>query len=247
MTKQKGIGLSELLIALFLASFIMMALMRHYLNTKQHYRHVQTAAEQSIELQLVTELIRDSSRRAGFTPCLGIDHLKTIDQRHDHKKLVALEVGPDGATSLQVNRMSEQFNTVKKIVDATHLIMAASQMLHPDQSLMIADCYHAEVQTISQIKYAATEQTVTLTKPLAFAYHAPIYSGAWLEETYFIRQQRGHEATLFYHLQHTEELTTVIHSLSAHIETYQGRKLVQIHLGLDNAHQLDLETMVRQY
>ena len=245
MNRQEGVGLSELLIALLLASLTTMVLMRHYLNTKQQYSHIQTALEQSIDLQLVTDLIRDSARRAGFTPCSGIDHLMTIDRRKSRRKIVAIEVGRDGDPSLHINRMSEHFDTVIKALGPAELLTSDLQTMYRGQSILVADCYHAEVQSISQLRHTAVGQRITLAEPLVFTYQDPIYIGEWLEETFYIHPGGASQGSLFYHLHHAEELTTVVHQLSAHMETYHGRTLLQVTLGLDNMQTVKLETMVR--
>jgi len=243
MANQQGLGLPELLIALLLASFTTMALMRHYLNTKQQYHDIQVALEQSIELQWVTDLIRDSVRKAGFTPCSSIDSLTTIDQRSTHQKLVAIDL----SSSLRMNRMSEHFDRVLQLVTPMELLTTNHQPLHHNQSIIIADCYHAEVQNIRQVRHSTVGQSITLAQPLAFTYYAPIYVGEWLEETYFIHHHSSRQGTLFYHRHHAEELTTAIHNMSARQERHKGRTLLQIIFELDNAHQLVLDTMLRTY
>jgi hypothetical protein len=242
MNKQQGIGLPEILVGLLLSSFITMGLIRIYLNTKQQYHYIQTTMEQRLELRLVSDLIRHSIRRAGFTPCLGVEHLVSIDQRNPLKKLVAIEVG---GSSIQMNRMDEQFDTILQRVDATTLLTTATHLIPHTQAIMVADCYHAEVQHIKEITQTSAGQLIALFKPLEFTYQAPIYVGSWLEETYFMQSRLSQKATLFYHLHHTEELATSIHHLSAHLEKNQGHILLRVILGLDNAHQLKLDTMVR--
>lgn len=248
MNNQCGVGLAELLIALLLASFTTITLMRHYLNTKQQYHHTQTSLEQSIELQLVTDMIRDSARRAGFTPCLGIEHLISLDRRGDQKNLVAIQVGKEGASSLHINRMSEHFSTVSKIVGSVELLTTNNQTMHRNQAILVADCYHAEIHTISRLSRMGSGKKITLTHPLAFVYHPPIYVGAWLEETYFIQSKDQDTQTLYYHRNHhSEELTTVVHGLSSRVEKHRGRTLLHVTLHLDNAHPLEIETMARTY
>lgn len=242
MHKQKGLGLPEMLVALLLSSFITIGLVRIYLNAKQQYQYIQIALEQRIELQLVSDLIRHSTRRAGFTPCLGIDHLISIDHRNPQKRLVAINID---ASSIQMSRMSEQFDTILQQVDAVTLLTTSRQLLHRKQSLMVSDCYHAEVQSIKAITETNAGQVITLSKPLVFTYQAPIYLGSWLEETYFTKKDKSQKAALFYHFQHTEELATSIHSLSAHLERKEGQQLLSVTLGHDSGHQFKLETMVR--
>ena len=242
MHKQQGFGLPEMLVALLLSSFITLGLIRVYLNAKQQYQYIQTALEQRLELQHVSDLIRHSTRMAGFTPCLAIEHLISIDHRNPQKRLVGIDVG---ISSIHMSRMSEQFDTILQQVDTVTLLTTSRQRLHRNQYIMVSDCYHAEVQSIKVVTQTGAGQVITLAKPLAFTYQAPIYLGIWLEETYFTRKGKSEKVTLFYHLQHTEELATSIHYLLAHLERKEGHLLLSLILGQDNEHQFKLETMVR--
>jgi type II secretory pathway component PulJ len=245
MTHQKGLGLPELLIALMLSSFIMTGLMHHYLSAKKQYTDIQKKLERSIDLQLVTDLMRDSIRRAGFTPCLSINHLITLDQRSEPKHLVAVELGSDTTPWLRISRMNEHFDTVLKITSQTRLSTTNTHLLHHDQSILITDCYHAEVQKVGEATHTIGNQNITFIKPLAFAYHEPIFVGEWLEETYSIRIGSDGKKALFYQHQHAEELTTAVHTMAARLNSNQRSMLLQIILGLDKEHALELETMVR--
>lgn len=245
---QGGLGLPELLIALLLSSFIMTGLMHHYLATKNQYSDIQKKLERGMDLQLVINLIRDSTRQAGFTPCLRIDHLVTIDQRKKSRSLVAIDYGLDPRSWLRFSRMSEHFETVLDIINSTQLLTTHVQKLYRDQSILIADCYHAEVQKISKIERTTKGQVLTITKPLAFQYHPPIYIGEWLEETYFIQQGYNGENALFYQYQHTEELTGAVHDLLAHLIKHKEDTFLQVILSIakeDPA--IKFETMVRAW
>lgn len=245
MRHQAGLGLSELLIALFLSTFLMIVLVQHYVTTKKQYNRLQTNLEARIDLQLVTELIRNSVRKAGFTPCLPLDYLITVDRRSNRHDLVGIEVSSDTQASLFVNRMHERFDTLLHTVSSSELLTTAIQTLHRHQSIIIADCYHAEVQDLSEVNHLDAKQRLTLTQPLAFKYHKPIYIGEWVHERYFIRQDKTGKRSLFYQRHHAEALTTAIQSLSVHINQDNGRQLVDIELGLENLPSLVLKTRVR--
>jgi hypothetical protein len=247
MRRHQGIGLTELLIALLISSILMTGLISHYITTKKQYERIQTDVEQRIDLQLVSDLIRDSTRRAGFTPCLSIDHLVTLDQRDRSKKLVAIEISSNEQAWLKINRMKEYFDTVLQIISPFQLVATKLQPLHRGQSVLIADCYHAEVQTIKQVKLSSEGQRLIFLKPLAFAYHEPVYLGEWLEETFSIRLGYDAKKSLFYKYQrqHSEELTSVVHQLSSTLTIEQGISSLRIMLGLDKARLLELETLVR--
>lgn len=238
MNKQAGVGLAEFLITLLLATMISTALMRYYLTIKQQYNHIQTALEQSIDLQMVTDLIRNSTRMAGFTPCLGIEHLIAVDRRNEQHSLHAIELGSE----LRINRMSEQFDTVLEAYSASAFLISSRQNLHQGQSILIADCFHAEVQIISEIKRVTNGQIIKISKPLSFTYIAPIYVGEWIEESYFIRSSARAEPSLFYQNKHAEELSPVIHDLSTVI---MNKQLMRIILTLDKGKKIELFTRVR--
>lgn len=245
---QMGLGLPELLIALLLSSFIMTGLMHHYLATKRQYRAIQQKLERRMDLQLVINLMRESTRQAGFTPCLRVDHLITSDQRSKSRPLVAIDYGLNPRSWLRFSRMSEHFDTVLDRINSIQLLTTPALELYRDQSILIADCYHAEVQKISKIERTSKGQVLTLTKPLAFQYHPPIYIGEWLEETYFIRRGHNGENALFYHYQHTEELTIAVHELLARLIKHKEHTLLQVILSIpkeDSA--IKIETTVRAW
>jgi hypothetical protein len=244
---QKGLGLPELLIALVLASFITTGLMHNYLVTKKQYTTIQKKLECDIDLQLVTDLIRESVRQAGFTPCLSLDHLVTRDQREKHKPLVAVDFGLSPKPWLRLSRMSPRFDMVLDVVTSTQLLATSNQPLHRDQSIMIADCYHGEVHNIIGIEPTPQGQSITLSKPLAFEYHQPIYIADWLEERYFIRSGHTGESTLFYQYQHAEELTAAIHTFSTRVVNIKEHRVLQLILGMDNAPAIKIETMIRAW
>lgn len=242
---QQGIGLPELIISLLLTSFIMVILMQHYLHVKHHYHRIKTSLEQTIDLLLVTDLMRNSIRRAGFTPCLGLEQLVTVDSRDVQRHLRAVEMGTKAQSWVRISRMSEYFDSVFEVVNATHLLTTSYQSIYPNQSVLIADCYHAEVQTVKQIRHGPNGRIVIIDNPLIFTYKKPIYLGEWLDETYAIRQGENNNNSLFYQRYHPEELSTVIHSLLAYSFEAPTRGLLKVTLGLGNLHQIVLETRVR--
>ncbi len=245
MKHQRGIGLSEILVSIFLSSFIVIILMQHYLVVKKQYHHLQATLEQGIDLQLVIELLRNSSRKAGFTPCLSIDDLVTVDRRDRSNPLTAIDVSTHHNRLLAINRMSDRFDTVLQVESPTQLLMTALAPRHQGDSILIADCYHAEVQQVQGVVHVGSNQRIILNLPLAFDYHEPIYVGEWLEERYFIRQDKNGKGSLFYQHHHSEELTTAVHSLSAHIAYETGQRVIVVQLGLEDTETIVVETRVR--
>lgn len=233
MHSQKGAGLTEMMIGLFLASLIMTALMNHYICVKRHYVHLQAAMDDAMELQLASDVLRNSIRQSGFTPCLRIDHLISLDHRSGHENIVAFETGSE----LSINRMNPYFDSVLNIVSPTQVVATHENTIHAARAILIADCYHAEVILVTEINHRPTEQVITLNNPLIFTYQPPVYIGEWLHERYFIGPQGG----LFYKQNHAEELTSVITSMSAKYD----KTHIHLSLGMNDGRTIKLETKIR--
>lgn len=237
MNNQQGTGLVEIMIGLLLSSLIMTALMNHYLVTKRQYAHLQMALDEAMALQLASDVMRDSIRQAGFTPCLNIDQLTTLDHRDNHENLMALDV----SSGLQINRMSPYFDVVNDIVNSTQLLVTPDKTILTTRPLLIADCYHAEVHRVSAINQTSRGQFITLQNPLTFTYQPPVYVGEWLQERFFVQSPGG----LYYHRHHTDELTTLVKTMFVTIQKKIINTLVQVKLGLDDGRTLTLDTKVR--
>ncbi len=240
-SNQEGIGLPEVFISLLLASFTLILLMNQYLNAKQHYLYFQEALDRHMDMELVTDLLRKSVHKAGFTPCSGIEHLITADEHNEMSALKSIVLWKNKHSSVQINRMSEHFDVVLDMVDAESLLSTEANVLKRGQKLLIADCYHAEVKEVQTVIQTSAGQFVRFTHPLIFQYRAPIYLGEWIQEAYFI----GTDQHLFYRFQQTEELTTVVKSMSSKIESYDARLLLQVIFGLRHEKPIIIETMVR--
>jgi hypothetical protein len=244
MNKQGGISLLELVISLFAASLLLTLIMQQYLQSKRQYLRMQVLLEQTLDLQLVTDLIRDSIRRGGFTPCRGISSLQSIDRRNG-TELVAVESRSGQEKALQVNRMNEQFATVIRQLSPNQLLVKADIHYEKQQPILIADCYHAEVQEILQARKTIAGTILTFKKALRFSYIAPVYLGEWLEELFFMQKNKQGKASLFYKQNHVDELSSFINSLSVSLSSSQGKTLVEVGLGTEQLQKLIVVTEVR--
>lgn len=233
MNHQKGFGLPEVMISLLLSSLIITLLMNQYISMKQHYIQLQSSMEEAMELQLAGDFIRESVRQAGFTPCLRLDHLMTVDTRNGHTSLSAIDVDAD----LTIHRMNPYFNDLLSELNSTRILVTHYHTLRDDRPILIADCYHAEVHRVIHVSNTAEGQMVTLASPLVFTYQKPVYVGEWLHERFFIRPHRG----LFYQHETTDELTPLVKTMSIKMNGH----VVLIKLGLGDEQALNLETRVR--
>lgn len=215
MNHQSGIGLPEVLISLFLTSLIMATLGQIYLSNKRQYSEAQTVLSASLDLQWVSDLLSDSIRHAGFTPCLGVDQMETIDRRNNKKNLSGLTIEQSPQQSVQVNRMSNLFSKVIAIQNTTQLIVSNTVLFKKHRPILIADCEHAEVHQILSVEKSAKTYLLTLAKPIMFSYPTTTYAGEWFEEKWFIKPNTKKDRTLHYKLFQTEELSSLIHSLKS--------------------------------
>ena len=239
---QQGIGLPEILISLLLSSLIMSAVVKHYLDAKRQYQSVRTRLEYALDVQSMIDLIRDSSRRAGFTPCLNIDYLVSVGKQQGQPKLRAIDMRSAGESALRINRMSEYYESVFAINSPTELLSSYNQPLNHDYPLLIADCYHAEIQRIKSQRRTEAGQVITLATPLSFTYQPPVYLGEWLEEAFFMR---ANSPGLLYRLHHTDELSADVNAFSVQMLKEQQGSLLQVTLGLINGQTVQVETKVR--
>lgn len=228
MTRYLGFSLPELLVSLFLSSIIMMLVVQFYLSNKQQYLVTHEMLEADFDLQWVKGMIGNSIRRAGFTPCLAVDRLDTLDRQHLDLpvKSISLEHAPQ--QSIQTNRMSEVFSELIEI-KSLNQILVSSNHFKVGHSVLIADCEHAEAHELVAVKNNRRGVLLTLAKPLMFSYGARAHVGEWLEERWFIK-----EGSLYYHLFQTEELTALVHSLRGVRNIIHGKQFITVSLGIDS-------------
>lgn len=220
MKKQSGMSLSEVLVSLFLSSFIMTLLTQFYLNSKHLYIEAEEVLAENFDLQWANDLLSDSIRRAGFTPCLGIDQLNL---KQNGVVVRGLTIENEPRPLIQVNRMSEHFVSLVSVANSTQLVVSPGVSFHEKRSVMIADCEHAEVHNISSVEGSV----IHVEKPLQFKYSKSAYVGEFIKEQWFIKNN-----ALYYKLNQAEEVTSLIHSLSMHNQREHGKPFIEVIMSL---------------
>lgn len=233
MKKQSGMSLSEVLVSLFLSSVIMTLLTQFYLNSKHLYIEAEEVLAENFDLQWVNDLLSDSIRRAGFTPCLGIDQL---DLKHNGVAVRGLIIEHKPRPLIQVNRMSEHFVSLVSVPNPTQLVVSPGVSFREKRSVMIADCVHAEVHSISHVEGSA----IHVEKPLQFKYSKSAYVGEFIKEQWFIKNN-----ALYYKLNQTEEVTPLIYSLSMQNQPQHGKPFVEVIMRLADGKTRKLLVAVR--
>lgn len=243
--KQKAFGLVELMLGLFLGTCLLTLMVRHYLMTKQHSEVTAKVLADAYDQQLITELMRNSISQAGFTPCASIRGLMASDDsKQPHLEAIVVNVGNKKA--LQISRMSEDFTIIQDMLSAKELLVeAADSFLKVRTRVLVADCFHAEVQTIQAMKPLGLSWGVTLRNPLHYTYKSPVYIGEWLQERYFIDKNTKGQNALFYQLNHPEELSSSIKGLAVTLESMGVKRLVSIDFLTNQGKRWRIETAVR--
>lgn len=244
MNYQRGMSLSEVLIGLFLSSLIIIITTQFYLSSKKQYLEAEEILSKNFDVQWVIDLLSDSIRRAGFTPCLGVDQLIAIDRRKKDERIEGLKVRNPPQQLIHISRMAEQFSQVKQIKNTTEILVEYSSF-NIKRPLLIADCEHAEVHNIQYISVQHDNVLLTLAEPLKFHYSDLAYVGEFLNEEWLIKKNIKNESALYYHSQHIEEVTPLITSLHSDLKQSQGKHLVKIIMGLSDASNQELSVMMR--
>jgi prepilin-type N-terminal cleavage/methylation domain-containing protein len=228
VNKKPGFSLPELLISLFLISLISSVLISSYLFNKQQYLALHEQLDLNFEVQWIHDLLADSLRRDGFSPCLPVDQL-LVDDRPKQ-------------SGLFVHRMSEQFGELIHVLSPNLIQVTEEALLYPKQALLIADCEHAEIHQIVHLEKTAHGSLITLAKPLQYSYPSVTYVGRWIEEEWLIKPNRQGIKALYYN---KEELSALIHALSYEKKQIQGKTVFFLTLGLEHDKTHHLRVVVR--
>lgn len=234
----QGMSLFATLISLMLTSLITFLLINQYTSFSQHHHFMQATLHETMQIQRVGHLIRMSVYRSGFTPCVNLRYLESYDARRGKKNISPLIVR---SNELQINRMSEYFELVKSIESNVIITNAVHRV---GSALVIADCFHAEIQDIESQEILGSKHIITLTQPLTFDYQDPIYVGEWIEEAYVVQKNKVHGLSLFYKNHHIDELIRDISHLSFQIIELSPHDLIRMTLKF-SAIQWIIEAMVR--
>lgn len=239
MNYQKGFSLIEIILSFFLFSLIIVALGTIYFNIKRNIIYTQSILDQYLDLQLTMNLMRNSVKNSGFTPCGNLENLETVNL--EGKKLNSLNLEHGTHKSIYTTRMSERFHPILKKINAKQFLSNAK--ICKNKIILIADCFHAEVQTVQRAEKIKEKRFIlTLAKPLVFTYSPPIYWGEWIEEEFYIHKNKMNEQSLFYkNKHHSEELTTMISNLIA----TKAANLIKITLTIKNLQDVALLIKIR--
>jgi type II secretory pathway component PulJ len=190
----QGFSLSEVLICLLLASLVLTGLIKQYAQVYRQDSILNSRLEQTSDLQLVGELLRNSLRRAGFTPCGNLDDL----QNESNSELSAVKFI---SNSIEIAHMSENYFEFSSKVDALQFLNKKTKL----QQFMITDCFHAVVVTNdkSSLGWNAVLNFIESN------FIQPIYIGEYVNERFWIKDGKN----FYYKFKHSEKLSDYIKSM----------------------------------
>jgi hypothetical protein len=221
------------MVYLVLSIIMIGSLSQIYLVHKQLYRGITREIDTNFDLQWINDLLADGVRRAGFTPCLRVDHLDIVDTRSGSHDIQSFKFESKPKQMLQINRMHEEFAEVAVLNNEYQITTSSKIQVQERYPIVIADCEHAEIHRVLKIEQLTHGSLITLTKPLVFTYPARSYIGEWIEERWFVRSNSRRINALYYQLHQSEELSPLVHSLLTQKRRVKNHDLLDITLGLD--------------
>lgn len=237
MKFQIGHSVLELLISLCLASLLLTMLIHLYLTSKWQYNQTVIQISQGMERQWLIELLTEHIRRSGFSPCLPIDEL---DLRDGQGRIVKGLANDDG---LYINRMSDIFADVLAVISTRQIRVSALVGLQRGSPVLISNCEHGEIARIRGIKRVGLVYELTLENPLHFNYTLPTYIGAWLAEHWFIKTNAQGKHSIYYQINHPEELIANIQNMVVQVEQQRSKKMTKVALEFaDERYELQVVT-----
>ncbi|HAF87886.1 MAG: hypothetical protein CMF38_01150 [Legionellaceae bacterium] len=226
LKQKQGFSLIELLIAISLTTAILALLVQCFLACQSNYRVFQAQLESFYDTHLVSVLLQNSLKKAGYTPCGNIEYLKFIKENNSQlTNCKAVVIKPN---FLQIRRMNEVNYTINQIFSRDKVLIN-QRWTHPlTHPVLLADCYQAIKRFIVHVKHTNVGSILTLNQPIPALFSHPKFIGEWLDETFVIRPDTHKKPTLFYHLLKAEALTSSIHTLSATFDRPQKQITVTL-------------------
>jgi hypothetical protein len=243
--KIEGHSLSEVLIGLFLSSLIAACAFNYYLKTKSNYFYWIERLMHKQEQILVASFFRTEIRKSGFSPCRNLSNIQVYDTAKnstiDVGKLIRLSNDNDlpniivkyskpNSHVLSIKAMDFKYNQVLSNVDAYTIKVSKDYILKPSDKILIADCFHAEINQVRNIKLNSSHQLVSMYYPLIHDFNDKTYIGSFFQSYLYIRKNPNNEWALYYKTNVSEEISSNINMLFARQEDYEQGRLLNIFL-----------------
>ena len=222
MKRQKGLSFIEWMIGIFLGSCLLIIIGRHYLTTSHYAQASLTRLSDLNERLLISDLLITSIQQAGFTPCASIQNLIMTPA------FPPIELIKGDKQGIQVTRMSETFSTVSSPPASNKLTLIEDLALKQDDVILLADCFHAEIQRIQHVSRESQQWHITLKGLLHYTYNQPIYIGKWLTERFYLQNNTQGQPIFYYQIKHPEALSRSIKKIELSLNPIEEHPLIHI-------------------
>lgn len=240
-----GVGLIEWMLVLLLSSCVVMLLLHQMIVTKKQEMMTTDVLAKAYDLNMISELMKNSIRQAGYTPCAVIEKLDHRDHVHADERLRAFTLNPEGHDALTVNSMTQPIARVEALVSQSEIRIQGRHHFSPDDLVMIADCFHAEVVRLKTVKFAWGESFLTLNTALSFSYTNPFYVGIWESQHFFMKKNAEGLRRLYFQQKHAEVLSEWIDGMTVSQVMLKKARLIQIIFQLPDAERWTMQVRVR--
>lgn len=229
MKTARGFSLTELLFGLFLSSILMGGVFHLYLKHSKAFELLQHKLQADIELQWIKEWLSHSIRMAGFTPCVSLNRLN----------MEALRFPSARRPTFEVMRMGEPVLPIIEVVNSREVVVSSSNAIKASSQVLIADCQHAAVHQVVDVRIQGSRMRVILREPLAQNYHHA-FLGVWHHEIW----SWGTDGSLYYQVKSKEEVSALIREFS--VKPRPGNDhLVDVRLAHANGSIMDFTVAIR--
>ena len=167
------------MLVLFISSAMIMVLLNQVILTKKQEQMTTHALAKAYDLNMVSELMKTSIRQAGYTPCAAIGQLIGYDHTSSGAIPDAVTVDVPSHDGFTVYHMGAPLVHVLEIIPPSQIRLIPRHVFSKEDTLLIADCFHAEVVDLSSVRSDRGDTLLTLKHHLKFSYTPPTYIGLW--------------------------------------------------------------------
>ena len=224
----------------------MSVLVQHVVDVKRLAAFIFSRVDANVESYWVSELLRSRVQRAGFTPCLRIDHLRAVDARARPELLSPIEVHQRPTPQLLIRHMANDYSRVSPVRNERVLWIERGHVTE-NQVIIVADCVHAEVHAVQRVTLSRGGSLVELFEPIMFQYQPMAWAGEWVTERFFMQQSKQGQMALYYQHHRVDRLSTWIKRFSATRRSVQKAIIVHAEWGMDDSMAWALDTRVRSW
>lgn len=226
--------------ALFSGTLLLTMMLATVVRIKNDFHKTTQLLEENLDFAFISDLIQDRIRKAGYTPCLNLNQLETVDTRkYPYSKLQDFEfIAPE---KFKINRMDERFWTVTLNNENDRISIPPGQF-HAIKNVIVADCYHAEVHAVLTTIKHKENITLIFKKPIFYNYSYPSYIGIWREESFFFDKIKKR---LLFSLDKADELSYHVKNMHVKMATHNFKRLINIDLHMSDDKQISVDTVLR--